>query len=195
MVVVVRCLFFLSLHFNLLEIYLSAKDVANRIGGKVRTIENWAAAGQIVQDSKGKYGLISVYKYQLEKTKVELARTKLLLDEKSIELERSEDELEIAARSAKNRKIIAEADKEEAIAAAKLLELEKMRGSLIDSEEVDRTWANLISTCVSKFQTMPSKLALQLSGRSDPAEIERLLRENINENLAELGKDTDNSDP
>ncbi len=44
-------------------------------------IENWAAAGHIQQDEKGKYGLISAFRYQLESLQVKLARTKLLLEE------------------------------------------------------------------------------------------------------------------
>lgn len=63
------------------EIYLSARELAEHINGKVRTIENWAAAGNVRQDEQGKYGLISAFRYQLESLEVKLARTKLQLTE------------------------------------------------------------------------------------------------------------------
>lgn len=158
---------------------MSAKEVAASINSKVRTIENWAAAGNIRQDSQGKYGLISAFKYQLESLQTKLEKA----NEAKVELVQRLNE---NYGNARERKAIAEADKEEALAGIKQLELEKLQGKLIDAEEVEHGWIDLITNCVSKFQTVPSKLALQLSGMDIPEEIQQLLSEVINENLAEL---------
>ena len=163
------------------EIYLSARELAEHINGKVRTIENWAAAGNIQQNDKGKYGLISAFRY------------KLLTVEEKLEKAQS-DNAELAARlnensqDARQRKAIAEADKEVAMAKIKELELEKLQGKLIDAEQVEVIWTNLIANCRSKFSSLPTKLALQLSGIEVPEEIQEILAENINECLAELGE-------
>ena len=95
------------------EIYLSGSELGQYIDTPVRTIENWAAAGKIQQDDTGKYGLISAYKYQLEKLSLDLGRVKLQLAETKEKLEQSKDELSKDATVARNRKAIAEADKEE----------------------------------------------------------------------------------
>ncbi len=71
----------------------------------MRTIENWAAAGNIQQNEKGKYGLISAFRFQLGRLEEDLAK---LSDEKA-ELIRRLNENYAEARE---RKAIAEADKE-----------------------------------------------------------------------------------
>lgn len=162
------------------EIYLSAKDVASYIDSTVRTIENWAAASKIKQNTQGKYGLISAFKHRNRMIGLELEKTKVRLTE----AESSRDE---EYKSVKNRKAIAEADKEEALAEIKQLELAQLEGKLIDAESVETEWVDLISTCAAKFSGLPAKLALQLSGMNVPQEIQQLLTDVIYECLSELG--------
>ncbi|MEM8828780.1 MAG: hypothetical protein AAGE96_05415 [Cyanobacteria bacterium P01_G01_bin.19] len=170
------------------EIYLSAKELAQQIDSKVRTIENWAANGNIEQNEKGKYGLISALKYQNEKLSLELGRTKLLLQEKEAELDRSDDELVKKAFAATQRKTIAEADKEEALARIKKLEADKLEEILIEAEEVKAVWVNAIANVKAKFINLPAKLALELSGLTQPAQIQDRLTKAIDEALIELGR-------
>ncbi|MEM7756580.1 MAG: hypothetical protein AAF298_00410 [Cyanobacteria bacterium P01_A01_bin.40] len=162
------------------EIYLSAREVAEHINSKVRTIQNWAAAGNLHQNSQGKYGLISAFKFKVGAIAQDLEKTKVLLDEARADYEGE-------YRSARNRKAIAEADRHEVLAEIKKLELEKLRGVLIDAEKVEETWSNLITTCGTKFAQLPAKLALQLSGMEIPEEIQQLLTDVIYECLSELG--------
>lgn len=162
------------------EIYLSARELGKYIEKPVRTIENWAAGNHIKQDSQGKYGLISAYKYQLATISEKLERNERRLEE----AEASKDEVRMMAGQ---RKLIAEADKEEAIAAIKLLELEKLRFCLIDAEEAEAAWNNLIINCVAKFTGLPAKLALEISSMEVPEEIQELLAIAISECLSELG--------
>lgn len=163
------------------EIYLSARELGQYIDTPVRTIENWAAASKIQQDSQGKYGLISAFRFQLERLEEDLAK---LSDEKAELIQRLNENW----AEARERKAIAEADKEVAMARIKELELEKLQKKLIDAEQVEVIWTNLIANCRSKFSSLPTKLALQLSSIEVPEEIQEILSENINECLAELGE-------
>ena len=86
--------------------------------------------------------MISAYKYQLEKLRLDLGRVKLQLAETREELSQAEGDLPGKAF---------EADKEEAIAAIKQLELNTLRGKLIDAEEVELGWIDLITNCVTRF--------------------------------------------
>ena len=146
----------------------------------MRTIENWAAAGHIQQNEKGKYGQISAFKYLLAKKQ---ARIEQLHDD----LGKCETELDNPHKSAKERKIKAEADKEEAIARIKQLELEKLEGKLVDAEEVLNAWKNAIANAKAKFINIPAKLAWELSGLDRPEAIQQRLTESIDEALIELG--------
>ena len=174
---------FLAKHLNILdEIYLSARELAEHINGKVRTIENWAAAGNVRQDEQGKYGLISAFRYQLESLEVKLARTKLQLTEAT---DRASEE----TKDIRERKLMAEADKEEAIARIKKLEADKLEGKLVDAEEVLTAWQNAIAKTKAKFLALPAKLALELSGIDEPEAIQDRLCEVIGEGLIELSQE------
>jgi hypothetical protein len=162
------------------EIYLSAKELGQLINKPVRTIENWAAASHIKQNSQGKYGLISSCSYQLAALQEKLERNEQKLEEAAA----SKDEVRAMAGQ---RKLIAEADKEEAIAAIKQLELEKLRGTLINAEEAEIAWNNLVINCVAKFSGLPAKLALEIASIQVPQEIQDLLAIAISECLSELG--------
>ncbi len=163
------------------EIYLSAKELGSLIDKPVRTIENWAAGNHIQQNSQGKYGVISAFKYQLATITQKLERNEQRLQE----AEGSKDEVKLMAGQ---RKLIAEADKEEAIAAIKHLELKKLQGELVNAEEVEAVLSDYVSKARAKFINIPAKLALELSGL-EPQGIQARLTAVIDEALIELGSD------
>jgi hypothetical protein len=163
------------------EIYLSGKELGSLIDKPVRTIENWAAGNHIQQNSQGKYGLISAFKYQLAVMGEKLERNEQRLQE----AEADKDE---AKRMAAQRKLIAEADKEEAIAAIKQLELKKLQGELVNAEEVNAVLSDYVSKARAKFINIPAKMALELSGL-EPQGIQARLTTVIDEALVELGQD------
>ena len=147
------------------EIYLSGKELGSLIDKPVRTIENWAAGNHIQQNSQGQYGLISAFKYQLATITQKLERNEQRLEE----AEASKDEVKLMAGQ---RKLIAEADKEEAIARIKNMEADLMEGKLVDAELVLAQWQNAIAKTKAKFISLPAKLALELSGIDKPEAIQ-----------------------
>jgi Ni,Fe-hydrogenase I large subunit len=167
------------------EIYLSAREVGEYIDKPVRTIENWAAAGNVRQNEQGKYGLISAFRYQLESLEVKLARTKLLLEE-------AQDKASEETKDIKERKLKAEADKEEALARIKNMEADKLEGKLVDAEEVLTAWKNAIANAKAKLINIPAKLAWELSGIDKPEDIQARLAQVIDEALIELGSESRN---
>lgn len=162
------------------EIYLTGKELGLAINKPVRTIENWAAGGKIKQDAQGKYGLISAFSHQNKELEEKLEKTK----EKLVEAEADKDEQK---QLASVRKLVAEADKEEAMAEIKQLELLKLKGELVDADEVLDAWKNAIAKTKAKFISIPAKLALELSGLDKPEDIQIRLSQVIEEALVELG--------
>ena len=53
-----------------LEQYLSAAEVAKYLNVHYRTVENWAAQDYL-ERHEGKYGLVSAFKYRVEKLEEE----------------------------------------------------------------------------------------------------------------------------
>lgn len=160
---------------------MSGRELGAIIDKPIRTIENWAAAGNIQQDEQGKYGLISAFKYQVDTYAKQLGRA----EGKIQELEAGKDKIKMMAG---HRKFIAEADKEEAIAAIKQLELKKLEGKLVDAEKANAIFSDYVSKAKAKFISIPAKMALELSGL-DPQGIQARLTNVIDEALIELGQD------
>ncbi len=81
---------------------------------------------------------------------------------------------------------IARPRKTELEAAIAAKELQKAEGSLLDRDEVAATWADICSTTRTRILTAPAKLAPRIMALRNVAEIERLVREELEEALAEL---------
>ena len=117
-----------------MELFLSAVQVAEFVGVSYRTIENWSAQGFLTKDEQGKYGLVSALTHriaQLEK-----------------ELENIKDNPHSALML---QKLVAEVDKEKAIARLKNLEADEKEGKLVAAEEVKQAWDNHNANCKAKL--------------------------------------------
>lgn len=151
------------------EIYLSAAEVGKCVNTSFRNIQNWADNGHVTKNNN-KYGLISAFKHQNSQLKQQLETHKSKFDTAELKL----------------RKLQAETDKEIAIARIRKLEADKMEGILVDAEQVGAAWKGYVLRCRAKLLSLPNKLALELSGIDNEAEIEQILQKTIDEALAEL---------
>ena len=60
------------------------------------------------------------------------------------------------------------------------------RGELCEIEQVGAEWDDLVLAARAKFLSLPTKVAPQLVGRTDPNAIRTILRDEVNAALAEL---------
>jgi hypothetical protein len=154
-----------------MEQFLSAAEVATWVGVSYRTIENWKAQEKI-ESFEGKYGLKSAIRYRIG------------------ELERELDEIKTDPQAElKQQKFVAEVETQKAIARIKTLEADKLEGSLLNAKEVLIAWKNAIANCKAKLLSIPTKVALELSGYDNPKDIEDRLSILLDEALSELSKD------
>ena len=68
----------------------------------------------------------------------------------------------------RTQKLAAEVDKEKAIARLKNLEADEKEGKLVNVEQVKQAWDNHNANCKAKLLSIPTKLALELSGIEEP---------------------------
>ena len=68
------------------------------------------------------------------------------------------------------------------------LQRAKMEGSAIPALEVEERWTSTCAAIKNKFVGMPSKLAAQLATESTPAGCQKILRDEVNENLEDLSR-------
>jgi len=68
----------------------------------------------------------------------------------------------------------------------KSLLLEQLRGKLLTVEDVSETWVEMITNARAKLLSLPNKMAGQVTGLQEMAEVEALLKTTIYEALTEL---------
>lgn len=89
---------------------------------------------------------------------------------------------------ARTRKVAAEAEIAE-------LELERIRGTLCLTEDVVKTWENVLYACKAKFLAMPSKAAPLIASENEIAKIQQIIEDHIKEALSELANYQPQIDP
>ena len=148
---------------------MSAASVAKHVGVHYRTVENWAAQ-EFLERKDGKYGLISALRHRLQQLEAEVTGLR----------DNPKQELQL-------QKLAAEVEERKAIARIKNMEADKLAGQLVDAVEVLNEWKNRIANVRAKLLAIPAKVALELSGLSNPKKIMARLRQVIDEALNELG--------
>ncbi len=68
------------------------------------------------------------------------------------------------------------------------IDLKEKKGLLIRTEEVARSWAEIIGACRSKLLSMPAKIAPVVAVEDTPAICKQIVEEQIGEALDELSK-------
>jgi phage terminase Nu1 subunit (DNA packaging protein) len=86
------------------------------------------------------------------------------------------------------RKTAAEAEMAE-------IDLKEKKGLLIPTEEVARSWAEIIGACRSKLLSMPAKIAPVVAVEEKPAICKQIVEEQVREALDELSKWVRNYEP
>ena len=66
------------------------------------------------------------------------------------------------------------------------LQVEEMKGGLVPAEQVGGVWKNMVANCRAKLLSLPVKAASALIGIDSLPEIQKILKQYINEALAEL---------
>ena len=98
-------------------------------------------------------------------------------------------EYNVSAGSAGEDDLDAVKARHEAIKTQKTqLEVERMRGQLIDVQDVRRLWADVANTVTQNMIRLPSKLAPMLLMMDGQAQIERIIDEEIRKVLTEIAE-------
>ncbi|MDX1372832.1 MAG: hypothetical protein R3321_10200 [Nitrososphaeraceae archaeon] len=162
------------------EYWKTAGEIARVTNYSVNTIEAYGLSGKIAK-SKGKYGLISAVQYKIKQLEDNLERAKNDRD-------KFKNQSEESVREAKERKLIAEANKEEAMAKLKQLEVAEKEGTLINAEIAAAGWSEQVIKTKFKILAIPRTLAAQLSNETNSDIIEIRITEALNQALIELGE-------
>lgn len=143
---------------------LTSRQIGQHCGIPERTIRDWQSKGIVPKCTDyavAVQAIVTHYKRQIE----EIA-------------ESSGDEDALTAE--KIRLTRAQANKVE-------LELAVRQGELVEAHATVMAWSRYILSCRSRLLGLPSKVAYELAGISNPVLIQQILQAVVDEAIAELG--------
>lgn len=145
---------------------LTSRAIGQHCGIPERTIRDWQAKGIVPKTADyalAVQAVIAYYKRQIE----EIAEAS------------GDDDM---LKAEKIRLTRAQADKVE-------LELSLRQGELVEAHSTVLVWSKYILSCRSRLLGLPAKVAYELAGITDPALIQQILQEVVDEAIAELGSE------
>lgn len=145
---------------------VDSKTLSEITGIPDSTIRLWQSQGKVPKSTNYKpciRGICAVLREQLEEARSRKEQSDRLYEEKVI-------------------KTRAEAEKLQ-------LEIALKQGELVRVDEVEALWAGYISAAKKRILAIPSKLAYELSGITEPIKIQSRLQEAIDEVLTEISSD------
>ena len=155
-------------------------EISRILGISDRSIRRWAVNGKIVKQDKGKYCLVSVFKYYrgflLEQIanlqqKIELASSSAV--KPSLQQEKIRQSIKIITYNAQ----------------LKEHELKVLQDNLVNRAEAERVYDDGCSQCRELALKLPEELASSLAATEDPNAIEHLLEVRINQLLTQMSLD------
>jgi phage terminase Nu1 subunit (DNA packaging protein) len=154
------------------ERYLSGSNLIDLYGDRVKlpTVNKWVESGKVSTDSDGRRNEQQVLIALLDAKDAEIERQKSL---------KTVGDLREEIDKAKLRKILLEGDIIE-------LQRDKEKGELIRLDEAIIERKDTDTRIKQKLLSLPSRISLELSGISDPIEIQKILDEFVRELLLEL---------
>lgn len=146
--------------------YISAKELAKLAGVTEQAVSRARQQGRIEGIKKERYWFY--------------------LPEMAEYLNMAASEKDGEAGNLRDRLLLAKCRREEALAGIAELDLGERSGLLVNQEEVIHEWQDLLSKFRARILVIPNKLALELSGVSDPRAIEARLKSELYQALDEL---------
>lgn len=138
---------------NYREQYIEGESAAALLGISSRTLRRWKDEGAIARHSDGRYGLISLLQFAIQRKKEEAGKN-----------------------APQNELLIAQAKKCEVEADIKELQRDKLANSLVDAEEAAEAWAAQKDRIRESADRLPLILPEQLFELMPPE-----IRDNLSE--------------
>jgi hypothetical protein len=145
---------------------------------KLDTINSWVRQGRITIDTEGR---------RSERDCLNLLHSNLLTEIERLKGQAGECDLKEEMDRAKLRKLLLEGDIIE-------IDRDEKQGKLIAVEEAIAEIEDGFTRVKTKLMALPDRLALEISGLSDPIEIRGILADTVREALQELHFDITGDD-
>ena len=160
--------------------YLSGSNLSELYRGRVKlsTVNKWVETSKVSTDQDGRRNEQEILIALIDAKDAEIERLKAIKNEGDIKEEMDK---------AKLRKLLLEGDIIE-------IDRDEKQGKLIAVEEAIAEIEDGFTRVKTKLMALPDRLALEISGLSDPTEIRGILADTVREALQELHFDVTGDD-
>ena len=156
---------------------MRAIDIGCLLGLHDRTITRWSLKGKVERKERGKYCLLSVFRYYREQLLKEIASLETKIEkagdksqEKSLKQQKLESSIEIITANAK----------------IKEYEVETAKNNLVEGDEAELAYKAACAEFRRIALAIPTDVAEEIAGIEDPNLINNLLQQKIAELLYHL---------
>ncbi|MEM7758069.1 MAG: hypothetical protein AAF298_08085 [Cyanobacteria bacterium P01_A01_bin.40] len=161
-------------------IYLNIGEIEEQLDLPYECLLPYFSSNNIKVNKQQDYDVMNIIGY--------IARS---LDDKRIELNQRLAEIsnpcdKEVIRELKNQKVEAQTRLQIAVASLKEIKLSELQGELVSSKHLEEKWSYSLVGFKAKLESMPNKVALQLSDITNQEDIQNILDKLISESLEEL---------
>ena len=161
-------------------IYLNLSSLEDKLKVERRELQAYFTQGNLPINQVQEYDAIAVMQYVINKNANEVTKLKLKL-KKSLG-SNSKDKI----LALKNKKLRQQIRFQKAVAASQEIKLNQLEGKLVKCEQLEEKWSYSLVGFKAKLESIPNKVALELSSVNEPSDVEKILNKLIEESLAEL---------
>ena len=161
-------------------VMMTLGDIESIIDVGHEELLGYLAANNLKPHYRKKYDLIEILKYFTEQlsTEVDLLQDKLKL--------LTPNSQKLAMAELKQSKLEAQTRLLKAVARTKEIELSVALGKLVKDRQLEETWSYSLVGFKAKLESIPNKLALELSAIDSDRDVKDVLHKSISEALSEL---------
>lgn len=161
-------------------IYLTLAEIEENLDLPYDCLLSYFSANSIKVNKKQKYDVIDIMRHIARELSSEVDVLSDRLDKISSDCEKE------VIKELKNNNIEAQTRLQTVVASLKEIKLKELQSVLVSNKYLEEKWSYSLVGFKAKLESIPNKLALQLSSISNQSSVENILTKLISESLEEL---------
>lgn len=162
------------------KIYLTLSDLEDLLDLPPVALLSYESTNNIRVNNSQTYDVIDIMSHIARELSTEASDLNDRLDEISSDCEKE------VIKELKNKKIEAQTRLQTAVASLKEIKLKELQSVLVSNKDLEESWSYSLVGFKAKLESIPNKLALQLSSISNNSTVRDILTKLISESLEEL---------
>ena len=162
------------------SIYLTIDEIEEQLDLPYDCLLPYFSTNKIKVNRQQSYDVIDIMGYIAQNLSTEVVELNERLEKISTPCDKE------VIKELKNQKIEAQTRLQSAVASLKEIKLSELQGELVTSKNLEERWSYSLVGFKAKLESIPNKVALQLSDITNQKDVQSILAKLISESLEEL---------